>query len=86
MPRMEGLMTYNETETRFELIELVLREMGYRQWRIRLETPAPVESLGYKGRRRAGSGRTDYLLCVQLEEWPPSPSMPAPANMSRARS
>jgi type I restriction enzyme R subunit len=67
---MEGLMTYNEAETRFELIDPVLREKGYRQWRIRLETPAPVEPVGFKGRRRAGNGRTDYLLCVQLEDMP----------------
>jgi type I restriction enzyme R subunit len=35
-----------------------------------LETPTPVEPVGYKGRRRAGSGRTDYLLCVQFEDMP----------------
>jgi hypothetical protein len=31
IPRMERLMTYNEAETRFELIDPVLREKGYRQ-------------------------------------------------------
>jgi type I restriction enzyme R subunit len=70
---MEGLMTYNEAETRFELIDPVLREKGYRQWRIRLETPAPVEPVGYKGRRRAGSGRTDYLLCASSSKTCPPP-------------
>ena len=36
-------MTYNEAETRYELIDPILREKGYRQWRVKLETPAPVE-------------------------------------------
>lgn len=74
-------MPYNEAETRFELIDPVLREKGYRQWRIRLETPAPVEPVGYKGRRRAGSGRTDYLLCVQLDEMP----APLPVGVIEAK-
>jgi type I restriction enzyme R subunit len=69
---MEGFLTYNEAETRFQLIDPVLRAKGYRQWRVRLETPAPVEPIGPKGRRRAGSGRTDYLLCVEAD------GMPAP--------
>lgn len=62
-------MSYNEQETRFHLINPVLRDKGYNdhQW-IRLETPAPVEPTGPKGRRRKGSGRTDYLLCVQVGE------------------
>ncbi len=67
---MEGFLTYNEAETRFELIDPVLRAKGYRQWRVRLETPAPVEPIGPKGRRRAGSGRTDYLLCIQANDMP----------------
>lgn len=58
-------MAYNEAETRYELIDPVLREKGYREWRVKLETPAPVEPTGHKGRRRTGNGRTDYLLCVQ---------------------
>ena len=74
-------MPYNEAETRFELIDPVLREKGYRQWRIRLETPAPVEPVGYKGRRRAGSGRTDYLLCVRLDEMP----APLPVGVIEAK-
>ncbi|OGB27762.1 MAG: restriction endonuclease subunit R [Burkholderiales bacterium RIFCSPLOWO2_02_FULL_57_36] len=63
-------MAYNEAETRYELIDPVLREKGYRQWRIKLETPAPVEPTGNKGRRRTGNGRTDYLLCVQVADMP----------------
>ena len=56
-------MTYNEAETRFFLIDPILREKGYdaHQW-LKLETPASVESTGPRGRRRRGSGRTDYLL------------------------
>ena len=64
-------MSYNEQETRFYLIDPVLREKGYNdhQW-LKLETPAPVEPTGPKGRRRKGSGRTDYLLCVQVGDMP----------------
>ena len=43
-------MAYNEAETRYELIDTILREKGYRQWRVKLETPAPVEPTG-KGQR-----------------------------------
>lgn len=64
-------MTYNEAETRFYLIDPVLRDKGYNEhWKLRLETPAPVEPTGNKGRRRPGAGRTDYLLCVQVGEMP----------------
>ncbi|MDR2506552.1 MAG: hypothetical protein LBD67_00915 [Candidatus Accumulibacter sp.] len=64
-------MTYNERETCFHLIDPVLREKGYDDpQRIRLETPAPVEPIGPKGRRRKGAGRTDYLLCVQVGKMP----------------
>jgi type I restriction enzyme R subunit len=64
-------MSYNEQETRFFLIDPVLRDKGYNdhQW-IKMETPAPVEPTGPKGRRRKGSGRTDYLLCVQVGDMP----------------
>jgi hypothetical protein len=59
-------VSYNEQETRFFLIDPLLRTKGYDDYqRIRMETPAPVEPTGPKGRRRKGSGRTDYLLCVQ---------------------
>jgi type I restriction enzyme R subunit len=64
-------MAFNEAETRFWLIDPVLRDKGYNaHWKLKLETPAPVEPTGTKGRRRAGSGRTDYLLCVQVGSSP----------------
>ena len=64
-------MAYNEEETRFHLIDPVLRRKGYDDpQRIRLETPAPVEPTGPKGRRSKRGGRTDYLLCVQVGEMP----------------
>ncbi len=64
-------MAYNEEETRFHLIDPVLRKKGYDDpQRIKLETPAPVEPTGPKGRRRKGAGRTDYLLCVQVGDMP----------------
>ena len=57
----------NEAETRFFLIDPILRDKGYDEhWKLRLETPAPVEATGAKGRRKKGPGRTDYLLCVQV--------------------
>lgn len=64
-------MSMNEAETRFHLIDPVLRGKGYNdhQW-IKMETPAPVEPTGPKGRRRKGAGRTDYLLCVQVGDMP----------------
>ena len=66
-------MSYNEQETRFYLIDPVLRKKGYdsHQW-LKMETPAPVEPTGPKGKRRKGSGRTDYLLCVQVGDMPKS--------------
>lgn len=64
-------MAYNEEETRFHLIDPVLRSKGYDDpQRIKLETPAPVEPTGPRGRRRRGAGRTDYLLCVQVGDMP----------------
>ena len=53
-----------------------MREKGYdgHQW-LKLETPAPVETTGARGRRRRGSGSTDYLLCVQVGEMPKSLSV-----------
>jgi type I restriction enzyme, R subunit len=59
-------MAKNEAETRYELIDPLLRDKGYRIPYIRLETPAPVEPTGPKGRRRNGPGKTDYLLCVEV--------------------
>jgi type I restriction enzyme, R subunit len=51
----------------FYLIDPVLRGKGYnKHWKLKLETPAPVEPMGAKGRCRPGPGRTDYLFCVQV--------------------
>lgn len=75
-------MSLNESETRFHLIDPVLREKGYNdQQRIKLETPAPVEPVGPKGRRRKGPGRTDYLLCVQVGDMP----RPLPVGVLEAK-
>jgi type I restriction enzyme R subunit len=64
-------MALNEEETRYHLIDPILRAKGYDDpQRIRMETPAPVEPTGPKGRRRSGGGRTDYLLCVQVGAMP----------------
>ena len=63
-------MSYNEAETRYNLIDPVLREKGYKNQTIKVETPAPIEPTGNKGRRRGGNGRTDYLLCVQVGNMP----------------
>jgi len=66
-------MAMNEQETRFHLIDPILRVKGYDDiTKIKCETPAPVEPTGPKGRRKKGSGRTDYLLCVK------APTMPKP--------
>jgi type I restriction enzyme R subunit len=70
-------MPYNEAETRYYLIDPRLRAKGYDDAsRIRLETPAPVDIEGPKGRRRTGPGRTDYALCVQAT----SRSSPGPCS------
>ena len=64
-------MAMNEQETRYHLIDPVLRVKGYNDiQRIKCETPAPVEASGPKGHRRKGPGRTDYLLCVQVGSMP----------------
>src|SRR5262245_58485255 len=63
-------MPKNEAETRYELIDPILRAKGYRLPYIRLETPAPVEPTGPKGRSRPGPGKTDYLLCVEVSSGP----------------
>jgi len=75
-------MSYNEQETRFYLIDPVLRNKGYddHQW-LKLETPAPVEPVGPKGRRKRGAGRTDYLLCVQVGDMP----KPLPVGVLEAK-
>ena len=75
-------MSLNEEETKYHLINPVLRQKGYDapQW-IKLETPAPVEPTGPKGRRRKGAGRTDYLLCVQVGAMP----KPLPVGVLEAK-
>ncbi|MDI1291162.1 MAG: DEAD/DEAH box helicase family protein [Methylobacter sp.] len=75
-------MSYNEQETRYYLIDPVLREKGYDDHsKLKLETPAPVEAIGHKGRRRAGGGRTDYLLCVKAGDMP----KPLPVGVLEAK-
>ncbi len=75
-------MGRNEAETRFYLIDPVLREKGYNDiQRLKLETPAPVEPIGAKGRRKKGAGRTDYLLCVQVGDMP----RPLPVGVLEAK-
>jgi len=75
-------MSYNEQETRYYLIDPLLRDKGYNdhQW-LKLETPAPVEPTGAKGKRRRGPGRTDYLLCVQVGDMP----KPLPVGVLEAK-
>src|ERR1051325_8207925 len=74
-------MSKNEAETRYELIDPKLREKGYRLPYIRLETPAPVEPIGAKGRRRQGPGKMDYLLCVEI----PNGNVPLPVAILEAK-
>lgn len=74
-------MSLNEAETRYSLIDPLLRDKGYRMPYIKLETKAPVEPIGHKGRRRAGAGRTDYLLCVET----PAGPMPLPVAILEAK-
>jgi type I restriction enzyme, R subunit len=74
-------MAKNEAETRYELIDPVLRAKGYRIPYIRLETPAPVEPTGPKGRKRKGPGKTDYLLCVEV----PGGTKPLPVAILEAK-
>lgn len=75
-------MSYNEAETRYYLIDPVLREKGYdNHSKLKLETPAPVEAIGHKGRRRPGAGRTDYLLCIQAGDNP----KPLPVGVLEAK-
>lgn len=82
VPSNGKTMSYNEQETRFFLIDPVLRDKGYNDTqRIKMETPAPVEPTGPKGRRRKGTGRTDYLLCVQAGNMP----APLPVGVLEAK-
>lgn len=58
----------------YHLIDPQLRVKGYvSRNQITLETiltPASVEPSGAKGRRSKRPGRTDYLLCVQVDDMP----------------
>jgi type I restriction enzyme, R subunit len=75
-------VAYNEQETRYFLIDPILREKGYTDHqRLKMETPAPVDPTGPKGHRRRGSGRTDYLLCVQVGDMP----KPLPVGVLEAK-
>jgi type I restriction enzyme R subunit len=75
-------MSYNEAEPRYYLIDPVLRDKGYDDHsKLKPETPAPVNAIGYKGRRRAGGGRTYYLLCVQSGDTP----KPLPVGVLEAK-
>jgi type I restriction enzyme R subunit len=75
-------MSKNEAETRFELIDPILRDKGYRMPYVRLETPAPVETAGGpKGRRSSGPGKMDYLLCVEV----PNATVPLPVAILEAK-
>lgn len=74
-------MALNEEETKYELINPVLRDKGYKHPYVRLETKAPVEPSGFKGRRRPGGGRVDYLLCVDM----PGGRAPLPVGILEAK-
>ncbi len=64
-------MPLNEEETKYHRINPVLQRKGYDDpWKVKLETPAPVEPTGFKGSRRKGHGRVDYLLCVHASGMP----------------
>lgn len=71
----------NEAETRYELIDPALRAKGYTRPYLRLETKAPVEPVGFKGRRKSGPGRVDYLLCVDV----PGGKAPLPIAILEAK-
>jgi type I restriction enzyme, R subunit len=74
-------MPLNEEETKYELINPVLRDKGYKRPYIKLETKAPVEPIGFKGKRRSGAGRVDYLLCVDV----PGGKAPLPVGILEAK-
>ena len=61
----------NEESTKYHLINPVLAAKGYNDpWKIRLETPPPVEPTGFKGRRGKSNGITDYLIYVRHASLP----------------
>lgn len=67
-------MAMNEADTRYHLIDPILRDKGYaKPEHITCETiltPSPVEPTGPKGRRSKRPGRTDYLLLVRCGDMP----------------
>lgn len=64
-------MSYNEQETRFFLIDPVLRDKGYTDHqRIKMETPAPVEPTGPKGRRRKANLLSSSAIVTNCARWP----------------
>ncbi|MBQ0961058.1 DEAD/DEAH box helicase family protein [Ideonella sp. 4Y11] len=72
----------NEESTKYHLIDPVLRTKGYDQpWKIKLETPPPVEPSGFKGKRSQSPGRTDYLIYVQ----PTGQPRPLPVGVLEAK-
>lgn len=61
------LMSRNEAQTRFELVDPALDARGWSRSDIRIEeTAAPVDIVHGRGQRRA-KGRTDYVLRRPLE-------------------
>lgn len=65
-------MSYNESETRFFLIDPVLRAKGFDDHsKLRLETPAPVEPTG------------NPRACVGPDERPPRSSHRLPRTAGR---
>ena len=74
-------MKKNEEETRFYLIDPILREKGYRWPYLKMERPAPVEPIGPKGRRRPGPGKVDYLICIE----DPKGAAPLPVGILEAK-
>ena len=74
-------MKKNEEETRFYLIDPVLREKGYNWPYLKMERPAPVEPIGPKGRRRSGPGKVDYLICIDH----PNGTAPLPVGILEAK-
>jgi type I restriction enzyme R subunit len=64
-------MARNEDKTRVELIDPALHARGWSEDLIRREkTPGGTDIVG--GRRRKRRGRTDYLLCIPVEEGRPA--------------
>ena len=64
-------MVMNEQETRYFLIELILREKGYDEiTKLRCETPALLNLQGLKQDARKVADELITLLCVQVGDMP----------------